>query len=268
MKLNWENGWGWLSERVYRMPKFFIDSKNIEGEVVRITGSDFNHISHSLRLKEGDKITVSTGNGWDYLVKLTDFQEAMVTGKIINRQENNNEPSIKITLAQAVPKKNNMELIIQKATEIGVYCIIPLETSRTIVKLKDDKRKKRIDRWQKIVEEAAKQSQRGIIPEVKDLHTLKELKGLKDDFDLILIPWESEQRRGLKGIWNNFKESENTNILIIIGPEGGFAEDEVDFVCSIGGIPITLGPRILRTETAGLVTLTMLLYETGDLGGN
>lgn len=261
------NGLDWLQERVYRMPRFFIEPEKVKDEVVKITGSDFNHISNSLRLKEGDVITVSGGNCWDYVVELVEFQESTVTGRIIKRQKNNNEPSVKITLAQAIPKKNNMELIVQKATEIGVYSIIPLETSRTIVKLKGDKRKKRIERWQKIVEEAAKQSQRGIIPEVMDLHTLQELKKIQDDYDLILIPWEKEYKKDIKKIWNNFQETEKNNILIIIGPEGGFAVEEIDFVTSIGGIPLTLGPRILRTETAGLVTLTILLYENGELGG-
>lgn len=245
------------------MNRFFINTDAFQGEVVEITGSDFNHISHSLRLKIGNKIIVATGDGWDYIVELTDFKEGKVIGNIIDKRPNITEPSINVTLAQAIPKKNNMDLIVQKSTEIGINKIIPLETSRTVVKLKGNKKDKRRKRWQKIAEEAAKQSQRGIIPVVEMIHDIKDLKSIMNKYDLVLVPWEEERATGLKKIWSDNVE----NILLVIGPEGGFPIDEIDYLKKYGGKPITLGPRILRTETAGLVALSMILYESGNLGG-
>lgn len=249
------------------MHRFFITAESIEGEVVRITGGDFNHISHSLRLKTGDMITISIGDGWDYIVELEDFTDKMATGRIAEKRRNLNEPGLKVTLGQAIPKKNNMDLIIQKTTEIGVYRIIPLVTRRTIVKLEGKRRVKRLERWQRIAEEAAKQSQRGFIPRIEEIRHLKDLEEIKDNYDLILIPWEDEEDNYFKDIWNNINDDQVKSVLLLIGPEGGFPAEEIDFLKKLGGIPLTLGPRILRTETAGLVALTMLLYESGDLGG-
>jgi 16S rRNA (uracil1498-N3)-methyltransferase len=249
------------------MPRFFITDKAITGEVVEITGSDFNHISHSLRLKKGDLITVSTGDGQDYQIKLVDFLADRITGKVIKKEKNSNEPGLKITLGQAIPKKNNLKLVIEKATEIGVNSIIPLITERTIVKLDDNRQKKRVERWQRIAEEAAKQSGRGIIPEIREILTLRELTGIKDDYDLIIIFWEEEKANFLKDTLDQIKDKEIERVLLIIGPEGGFAEEEVKIIKDMGGYVCSLGPRILRTETAGIVVLTILLYDFGDLGG-
>ncbi len=245
------------------MYRFFINDDAIEGEMVEISGSDFNHISHSLRLKPGDEIVVSTGDGRDLLVEIAEFSEKWVKSKIVKSYKNQNEPSLKITLAQGIPKKDNMDLIVQKCTEIGVNQIIPLETERTIVKLKGKKREKRRQRWQRISEEAAKQSQRGIIPAVEPVHNLKDIAKISDEYDLILVPWEDEKTTTLEKAW--IKEAES--VLIIIGPEGGFPEREIEFLKKLNAVPVTLGPRILRTETAGLVALTMALHLAGDLGG-
>ncbi|MFP4015439.1 MAG: 16S rRNA (uracil(1498)-N(3))-methyltransferase [Halanaerobiales bacterium] len=250
------------------MHRFFVDKNAIEGEVVRVTGSDFNHISHSLRMQEGDRFIVNNGDGLDYTVELKEITEQVVIAEIKDRQKNMNETSINVTLAQAIPKKNNMDLIIQKCTEIGVKRIIPINTSRTIVKISGKKLDRKLDRWQKIAEEAAKQSRRGIIPEINRLINLKELKSFFADYNLVLVPWEDEKTLGLRELWN--KESVDTgleNILIIIGPEGGFSAEEVKSLQENGGRSITLGPRILRTETAGLVALTAVLYQAGELGG-
>ncbi len=298
------------------MHRFFVEDNAIEGEVVKITGSDFNHISHSLRMQVDDQFIVNNGDGLDYIVEIEEITEEMIIAKIIISEKNRNEPSIKVTLAQAIPKKNNMDLIVQKCTEIGITKIIPLSTKRTIVKLAGKKLQKRRDRWQKIAEEAAKQSRRGIIPPIDDLINFKDLKSVFVDYDMILIPWEDEEKLGLKELWRNMlkKQEDNNNyneknhidkedkqytedkqgnkqnlykdkqisnqfqnddddilgiksVLVIIGPEGGFSTDEVEFIQENGGHAITLGPRILRTETAGFVALTALLYQADDLGG-
>lgn len=255
--------------------RFFISEGAVEGEVVKINGGDFNHISHSLRLKPGDRITVSTGDGQDYLLELQDFMEDEVRGKVIKKEKNRSEPSVQITLAQAIPKKAKMELIVQKGTEIGITGFIPLETDRTIVKLTGKKRDRRVERWQRIVEEAAKQSGRGIIPEVMDILTLNALCKKSDDYDLILLLWEDEKAFAFHDIRDRLidagadrgQDKKDFKVLIIVGPEGGFSKEEADLITQQGGYTLTLGPRILRTETAGIVAATIVLYETGNMGG-
>ncbi len=286
------------------MHRFFVDDNAIEGEVVKVTGSDFNHISHSLRMQVSDQFIVNNGDGLDYIVEIEAISEEMIIAKIISSEKNRNEPSLSVTLAQAIPKKSNMDLIVQKCTEIGIKKIIPINTKRTIVKLTGKKLQKRRDRWQKIAEEAAKQSRRGIIPIIDELINFKDLKSVFDDYDMILIPWEDEEKLALKELWkskynekqdeidkeeneknrkdnnqNLYKDKQMSNellndveklgienVLVIIGPEGGFTTDEVEFVQKNGGHAITLGPRILRTETAGFVALTALLYQADELG--
>lgn len=247
------------------MHRFFVGEEDITGKVVKVTGSDFNHISHSLRLNEGDKIIVCN-QGIDNVVELTKFTDKFVEGIIVESKVNYREPEINITLAQAIPKKSNMDLIVQKCTEIGVSSIIPLQTKRTIVKLKGKKKQKRINRWQRIAREAAKQCQRGNIPLVKNIYDIKDIEKIKDNYDLILIPYENEKVNNFQNFWNS-NTREATDILVIIGPEGGFTEQEVKLVEKMGGKSVSLGPRILRTETAGMISLTMILYEIGDLGG-
>ncbi|ACL70027.1 conserved hypothetical protein TIGR00046 [Halothermothrix orenii H 168] len=249
------------------MHRFFVSEEQIRDDLVIIKGNDYNHIVNSLRLNPGDKLIVCPGNCRDYVATIEEIKENQITGKIIKEYKNRNEPSLNITLAQALPKKRKMDLVIQKATEIGVRSIIPLKTTRTIVRLNKKKERKKTDRWQKIAKEAAKQSGRGRIPTVERVYSLKELTQFKSNFDLIIIPWEEEQGKNLKNVLSTVNVSEISKILVIIGPEGGFPPEEIKFIEQLGGIPITLGPRILRTETAGLVVLTMLLYESGDLGG-
>lgn len=251
------------------MHRFFIDKKDLDDKKVTISGKDFNHITKSLRLEIGDRIIASIGDGDDLIVELKEFFSDKLTAQMIERKKSYNEPSFAVTVAQAIPKKRNMELVVQKTTEIGVKKIIPLTTKRTVVKLKGKKRKKRIDRWQRIAEEAAKQSQRGIIPEVTDLFTLKSLEDIRGDYDLIITLWASEEDKSLSSLLTKLKKANNLNkILLIIGPEGGFSPDEINLIDNkLGGSTVTLGPRILRTETAGLVGLTAILYELGDLGG-
>ena len=251
------------------MNRFFVSKDSIKGDMVRISGQDYNHISHSLRLQPGDKIIVCYGDGNDYLVKLTEFQNEseIVTGKIIEKKPNQNEPEVKITLAQAIPKNKNMELVAEKCTELGFQSLIPLTTKRTIVKLSGKKKQKRINRWQRIVNEAAKQSQRGIIPDVKDIHSIENISKMKQDYDLIIIFWTGENNNNLTDIFNNINKNDIENILIVIGPEGGFTKSEVNLIKNkADGYSTNLGPRILRTETAGLAALSIILYEFGEVG--
>ncbi|HOA40820.1 MAG TPA: RsmE family RNA methyltransferase [Halanaerobiales bacterium] len=249
------------------MHRFFVQPEDISEGIIRISGSDYNHIYRSLRLGIGEEIIVSSGDGLDHRVEIRDFQDDAVITVIKESYRNENEPVLEVTLAQAIPKKSNMELIIQKCTELGIERIIPLNTERTIVKLEGKKQDQRRERWQKIAEEAAKQSRRGRIPLIDQFYNLRQLDSIFPEFDLVLIPWEEEKGRGLKSVLEKVNLQEKKRILIIIGPEGGVSQGEVDFVQKAGGIAVSLGPRILRTETAGFVTLTALLYQAGELGG-
>mgnify|MGYP002403718807 CR=1 FL=1 len=169
-------------------------------------------------------------------------------------------------MLQGIAKGDKMDFIIQKCTELGIRRIIPVVTKRTVVQLTQEKAKKRQERWQRIAEETAKQSQRGLIPEVKEVTPLEEaLKDLGDQ--PLLIPWEEEKVQTMKEVLQANKENNNSSLALLIGPEGGLDPEEVALAKTYQGIPVTLGPRILRTETAGMAALTMILYELGDLGG-
>lgn len=248
------------------MHRFFVDEENIADGRVSIGGDDFSHINLSLRLREGDRITVCTGDKKDHIVELTDFYSDYVEGKILETKRNSAEPDLDITLAQSLPKNRNMELVVQKMTEIGGRAIIPLETERTIVKLSGKKKVKRHARWQKIVAEAAKQSGRGIIPEVKSVTDFSDLLDRFSEYDLVIAFWTGEKEKGLRNILSGIGKDKIGSILLMIGPEGGFSPQEAKLIRKQGGYTCGLGPRILRTETAGPVGTAILLYEFGEMG--
>ena len=244
------------------MPKFFVDKNDIGGGQVRLFGEDEKHIRTVLRAKEGEELTLCDGEGTDYLCRIVSL-ECGVLLDILSAQPCESEPSIKITLYQGLPKADKMELIIQKCVELGIDRIVAVSTERAIVKL-DKKEGKKLERWQKIAEAAAKQSGRGKIPEVcgrvlKFGEAVAEAQGL----DGAIIPYEKEQTRGLRQFAAAFR---GKSIGVFIGPEGGFAPEEIALAQESGIVPITLGKRILRTETAGMVTTAILLYEL-DEGG-
>jgi 16S rRNA (uracil1498-N3)-methyltransferase len=246
------------------MHHFFVQSTDINDGIVIIRGDDVTHITRSLRLDIDDEISVSDGEGQKYLTKLIEFSKDFVKAKIIKEFEVQAEPRVKVTLVQGLPKGKKMDMIVQKCTEIGMEDIIPIDTKRTIVNLNEKKAKQRQERWQKIIEEAAKQSKRGKIPSVRELSDLNQVITDFDRYDLVLVPWEDEESRGLKETLSSNLDAQK--IMIIIGPEGGFSSKEVEQLKTAGAKSVTLGPRILRTETAGIATLSMVLYELGDLG--
>lgn len=239
------------------MAKFFVDNQFIKDDKVFINGENKKHMTNVLRLKIGDNIEISSGDGFDYICQIEQITETEVVAKIIDCFGNESEPKVKITLYQGLPKAEKMELIIQKCVELGIDKIVPVNTDRCIVKLAG-KEDKKIARWNKISESAAKQSRRGKIPVVEPvLNFEKAIEKVKCD-DLTIIPYEKEQNNNLKTVVKNFK---GKSISIFIGPEGGFSEKEIDFAIKNNVMPITLGKRILRTETAGFVTTAILLYE-------
>lgn len=246
------------------MHKFFINKENILGNKLHITGDDVNHIYKVLRLNNGDIIVASNGEGREYASKIMEITKQAVVCEIIEEFDNLSEPPIKITLFQGLPKAQKMEFIIQKGVEIGVCRIQPVITQRVIVKTEGKDISNKLERWRRISEEASKQSNRGVIPEIIEPISFDLAIEKIKNFDLAIIPYEKEKGNGLKRVL-----LENLNakdIGVFIGPEGGFDESEIDKCIANSVIPVTLGPRILRTETAGIAVSSMILYELGDMG--
>ena len=243
------------------MSNFFIDSGNIDGEAAYITGSDVNHIKNVLRMKEDDEIRLSTGNGLLYTAKISEFLPDRIVCKIVDCEGGKSELPAKIILFQGLPKKDKMELIIQKAVELGVSEIVPVMMKRTIVKLEDAKKElKKLERWRTISLTAAKQSGRIIVPEVSEFITFNEAVKRAENLEYNLIPYENE--KGMDRARELVKEANGKkSIGIFIGPEGGISEEELELAEKMGALPISLGNRILRTETAGLALISVLAFE-------
>ena len=243
------------------MPKFFVDKNSIGEKNIEITGDDAKHISAVLRAKIDDEIIICDGSGTDYLCRLIGINKKQVLAKIIKKYSNENEPELKITLYQGLPKGDKMELVIQKCIEIGVDRIVPVITENTVVKIGDKAEKKNI-RWNKIAESASKQCGRGKIPAVDKIITFKEAVENSKSLDSAIIPYEKEHETSIKKFTHSFS---GKTIGIFIGPEGGFSENEIKLCRENNISSVSLGKRILRTETAGLVTSVILLYELEDL---
>ena len=246
------------------MPKFFVNEEQLNGEKIKIIGKDVNHIKNVLRKKVGNELTIcSTSNGKDFLCEITKIEEELITCKIKEILENNVEPDVEVTIMQGIPKADKMELIIQKSVELGVYDIIPIEMKRCVAKLNKKDSYKKIERWQKIAEVAAKQSGRNKIPNIKQVIDLKNVCNLLNKYDIVLLAYENEKENTLKQVLNQLKEKhkEYKKIAVIIGPEGGIDPEEVNILQESGAITITLGKRILRTETVALSVLSIIMYE-------
>lgn len=239
------------------MAKFFVFNNLIKDDKVFIDGENVNHIINSLRCKIGEEIEISTGDGFDYLCKIEEISKDLVIAKIIDCFGNESEPNVKITLYQGLPKAEKMELIIQKCIELGIDEIVPINTDRTIVKLAG-KEEKKLARWNKIAEAAAKQSRRGKVPKVRPVINFSQAIQQASKNDINIIPYEKEEKNSIKNIIKGF---DGESIGIFIGPEGGFSEKEIEIAIKNNIKPITLGKRILRTETAGFITTAILLYE-------
>jgi len=241
------------------MPRFFVSEENIIDEKIFISGEDVKHIRNVLRLERGDSLTLCDGKRRDYTVKIEGFESDKILTSIVKTEDNKSEPPVEVILFQGIPKSDKMDLIIQKSVELGVGRIYPVITERTIVKLGSQKDvENKLKRWQRISLEAAKQCGRGIIPEVKNPVYFKEALNLAGSTQLSLIPYEKETAKSLK----QYLRAGNINsVSIIIGPEGGFSEKEIELAAIEGLNVVTLGPRILRTETAGIAVLSILMYE-------
>lgn len=240
---------------------FFVEKDQIDEEsgILTITGSDVNHIRQVLRMKAGEEIRVSNREDKDYHCELVCVENDRVEAKILGVMENTELP-VKIYLFQGLPKSDKMELIIQKAVELGVYEIIPVATRRAVVKLEGKKEASKVARWNAISESAAKQSKRLLVPRVTNVMSLKEAFQYASGFDKNLIPYENA--RGIEGTREEFSAIvPGMQVGIFVGPEGGFDEEEVRLAMDSHVKPVTLGKRILRTETAGMFVLSVLGFQ-------
>lgn len=246
------------------MPKFFVTSEDIHQEEIKITGKDVNHIKNVLRKKIGEELTICNQDlSTDYLCKIIGMQEDSIQCHIIKQLETNSEANIKVSIFQGLPKADKMEWVIQKAVELGVYDITPIEMKRCVVKLTDKDKIKKLQRWQKIAEVAAKQSGRNRIPSINKIESIKNICNLCSDYDIVIVAYENEKENKLKYELQKLKHlpTEDFKIAVLIGPEGGIDASEIQCLKEKGAKIVTLGNRILRTETVALNVLSIIMYE-------
>ncbi len=240
---------------------FYIERGQIEEDWIRITGDDVNHIKNVLRMNVGEELVLCDKEGQFYTCLIEEISGQEIQTKIVKKEDAATELPTKIYLFQGLPKKDKMELIIQKAVELGVYEVIPVATKYCVVKIEDKKKeKKKLERWQAISEAAAKQSGRGIIPTIREVMSFQDAIKMAANLEGGIIPYERSE--GMKASKDAIeKVCLGKSIGVFIGPEGGFSEEEIKLAFKQGIQPITLGKRILRTETAGLTTLALLMFE-------
>jgi len=242
------------------MPKFFVPKENIKENELKIVGEDVTHIVKVLRLNIGDKIECCDGMGFNYISEIFNVGKSEIICNIINKSKSDTEPPIKAILIQGIPKASKMDYIIQKTTELGICEIYPCELKRCVAKIDNVKK---IERWQKIAKEAAQQSGRGIVPKINNPINLLQAIQILKSADISFTCYECAEEYTLKSTLTSYKNPKA--VAYLIGPEGGFDKCEIEQLENEGIKIITLGKRILRTETAGEAVLSMLMYEIGDI---
>lgn len=244
------------------MHRFFLPPEWIQGGRVRITGPLVHQIRDVLRMQPGERIEVLDSSGWEQEVELRVLSRDAIEGEVVRRSLSQGEPKTQVTLYQALLKGSKFEQVLQKGTELGISAFVPMMCQRCMVELPGGSREAR---WYRIIREAAEQSRRGRLPLLRPLVPFAQ--ACQEALGLSLIPWEGERGRGLRShlrehpLWGT-----RHSINLFIGPEGGFSTQEIDLAQAHGILPISLGSRILRAETAGLVAAALILYEGGDLG--
>ena len=241
------------------MHHFFTDPSQVRDGKIFIEGSDVNHMKNVLRMRVGEQVQISDQNGKNYLCELETFEEEQACFRIVETQRSQNELGSRLYLFQGLPKSDKMELIVQKAVELGACEIVPMATRRAVVKLEGKKEEAKRKRWQTIAESAAKQAKRMIIPRVSPVMNFSQAAEYAASMDVRLIPYEmAENMAATRKILSSVKPGQSVGIFI--GPEGGFEKEEIELALAKGIVPITLGKRILRTETAGFTLLSVLMY--------
>ena len=244
------------------MQKFFVEENQIQHNKIYIEGQDVKHIISVLRMQIGDKIQICDKSTMEnYIVQIEEIQKEQIATEIIEKLQTSIESNVEIHLYQGLPKADKMELIIQKTIELGVHLITPVDMVRCVVKLDEKDAKKKIERWQKIAEGAAKQSKRDIIPKIENKIKLKEILDKIKEYDTFIVAYEEEINNTLKQVLKQIKNKDNYKIGILIGPEGGIDSKEIENLKENGAVIVTLGKRILRTETAPIAMVSNILYE-------
>jgi len=241
------------------MPKFFVKKEQIQDDMINILGTDVNHIKNVLRLKVEEELIISCEEN-NYLCQIIYMEKEKITCRILNVLKKKTEPNVYIHIIQGLPKADKMEWIIEKCTEVGVSEFTPVETKRSIVKLDEKGKEKKLIRWQKIAEVAAKQSERDIVPKVNSIINIEKVYQFIKNYDIILTAYEKETQYSLKQAMQ-IEERDNLKVAVLVGPEGGWDETEIEILKSLGINAITLGKRILRTETAPIVIASNIIYE-------
>lgn len=259
------------------MSRFFVDPENVgQDMIVMDDREDLHHMIKVLRLREGDEVDISDGARWEYRARIEALDREEASLRILDKQAFAAEPSVKVTLFQGIPKQGKMETIVQKCVELGVYEIVPVFMSRTVV-VDRGKFGRKVERWNKVSAESVKQCRRGIVPriteavKIEDLLADRENSGTPDmlqEFDLVLFPYENEKGATIKEVLREAAAPEKEaagsaprRVAVIIGPEGGFSDEEAVAIIGAGGRSVSLGRTILRTETAGMAALAMIMYE-------
>lgn len=245
------------------MHRFFVPQ--LYNEEMTISGVDARHISKVLRMQPGAQLQVVSDDGVSALAEIVAIDSEQVTVRCLEKLAESHEPKVRLTLAQGLAKGEKMDFIIQKAVEMGAYSIAPVAMEHSVVRLDGTKADKKVERWQKIAESAAKQSKRDIIPQVQPVQSMAKMLE-NNDCSTKIIAYECEDRLSLKTALHQAEEKGITDLLLIIGPEGGISEQELEMAKNAGAMAVSLGRRILRAETAGLVAISAIFYETGDLG--
>jgi len=246
------------------MYHFFVEPDQIEEPYITITGKDVNHIKNVIRLSAGDEIVLCDKAGREYFCYLDLLTNDGIRCKIQTKGSSKAELPCKVSLMQGAPKQDKMEMIVIKSVELGVYDIVPVEMKRSVVKYDVGKAHKKVARWQSLAESAAKQSKRGIIPVIHDFLNWKSLLTKLKGYDIVIVPYENES--GMAGTRQVFgRINAGDSVAVVIGPEGGFEPSEIEDLLGIGGITVSLGNRILRTETAGFASLAMIGYQTEEV---
>ena len=240
-------------------PRIFVAFNNIKENIATIEGSDINYLKNVMRLKEGDELSVMDSKSKEYSAKISKIEDKKILAELLAEKHPKSEPKMKVTIAQSIPKNPKLDLIVQKVTELGALQITPVQAERSIVKLTKEKEDARVNRWQRIAKEAAEQSGRLIIPFVQPIKEFKDLMMLRNDFDQCIMLWEMEKERSIKKFLQENKAIKN--LMVLIGPEGGFSHDEVEQAKAAGFITVNIGSRIVRTETAAISVLSMIEYE-------
>ncbi len=246
------------------MHRFFIPQ--LYNETMTITGVDARHISKVLRMQPGDELQLVSDDGVSAIAEIAAIDAESVIVHCKEKLAESHEPAVRLVLAQGLAKGEKMDFIIQKAVEMGAYSVVPVAMEHSVVRLDGAKAQKKVERWQKIAEAAAKQSKRDIIPQVQQVQTMAQMLAA-NDCETKIIAYECEDKKSLRAALQEAKQAHSlSSLLLIIGPEGGISEAELAAARAAGAVPVSLGRRILRAETAGLVAISAIFYETGDLG--